>query len=92
MNNENNSPTRSAANAHEGQTAADTNPSTQYEVTFILSQRSYGSVIVEAKTPKEARRKAKKIELLNPNDWAVFWDKTSIDSVKPSAEGSRHES
>jgi hypothetical protein len=85
------SPTRSANIAHKGQATADTNPSTKFEVTFTLSQRSWASVIVEAKSPKEARRKARKIELLSPHDWAVFWDKTSIKSVEPVAEGKSHE-
>ena len=88
----NNTPTRSAANAHEGQTAADTNPPKKFKVLFHLAQRSYGTAIVEASSQNEAREKAGEASLLDVNDSReVFEDEMTVDSVEPISEGKSHD-
>jgi hypothetical protein len=81
----NNTPTRSATNAHKGQTVADTNQLNKYEVMLILAQRSSGSVIIEASSPEEARQKAEEIsEVFN---WEIYEDEITVESVEPASEG-----
>jgi len=83
----NNTPTRSAANAHEGRTAADTNPPKKFKVFFYLVQRSVGSTTVEAPSRHEARSAAKHVQLCDVDDWEVFEDKMTVHSVEPLSEG-----
>jgi hypothetical protein len=87
----NNTPTRSAAIAHEGQTAADTNYREKYMVIFVLVQRSTGSAIVEANSPEEARQKASRIDMNDVNDWEVYEDEMSVDTLDVVDEGDNHD-
>jgi len=87
----NNTPTRSADIAHEGQTAADTNHREKYIVIFILAQRSTGSAIVEASSPEEAQQKASSIDMNDVGDWNVYEDEMSVETVEAVAEGNSHD-
>jgi len=87
----NHTPTRSAANAHNGQTAADTNHREKYMVIFILAQRSSGSAIVEASSPEEARQKASLIDMNDVGDWNVYEDEMSVETVEAVDEGDNYE-
>jgi hypothetical protein len=84
----NNKPTRSASNAHEGQTAADTNSRNEYKIIFLRAQRSYGNAVVEAASLDEARQKASKIAMYEVEHWNISEDEMSVDSVEP-VEGGR---
>ena len=71
------------------QTVSDSNQREQYEVTLILTQRSSGSVIIEASSAEEARREAEKInEVFN---WEIYEDEMTIESVKLASEGNSHD-
>lgn len=79
------------ANAHEGQTAADTNPPKKFKVSFILVQHSYGTTIVEAQSLDEARRGAKHVQLSDVDDWEEFEDQMTVHSVELVSEGQSHD-
>jgi hypothetical protein len=83
----NNNPTRPAAIAHEGQTAAGTNQRRKYEVNFDLAEHSIGSVIVEATSPEEARQIADQIYIEDVKDWQPVMDEMTIESVEIADEG-----
>jgi hypothetical protein len=81
MKNKTKKPTRSAANSHNGQTAADTNNAKKFEVSLLLVQRSSGRVVIEAATIDEARLKASKIKMREVDDWNVIEDDMFVESV-----------
>ena len=85
-----NTPTRSATNAHEGQTVADTNQPKAYRANFILTQRSSGSAIVSAISPEEALKMADKLDLSDIDNWEVYEDEMTLEFID-SEEGQSHE-
>ena len=87
MTTHNNTPTRSTTDAHEGQTVADTNPTQDYEVFLILAQRSTGRIIISAANHEEARKKAEQLTLCDIDNWEVYEDEMTIESVEAISEG-----
>jgi hypothetical protein len=87
----NNTPTRSAVNAYEGQTAADTNHFNKYKVIFRINLRGYASTVVEATSRSEAKRGAKQVELRDVDDYKIVEDKMTVDSVVLVSEGQSHD-
>jgi hypothetical protein len=69
------------------QTVSDSNHYKKYKVFFLLSQRSYGSTMVEATSLHYARQGAKEIQLSDVDNWEVFEDKMSVDSIELVSEG-----
>ena len=68
-----------------------TNTTNKYEVVLILAQKSSGSVIIEATTPEEARQKASQLELYEVQDWNVFEDEMSVESVQLTKGDKSHD-
>jgi len=60
-------PTRSTANTHNEQPAADTKR--KYEIMLGFTQHSTAKVIIKAKSLAEARRKADEIEAEDVDDF-----------------------
>ena len=87
MTTKHNTPTRSATNAHEGQTVADNNQTQKFEVFMILAQRSTGRITISAANFEDARKKAGQLDLGDIENWEVFADEMTIESVEPTSEG-----
>lgn len=74
MNTRKNTPTSSAANAHEEQTAADTNQLRKFKVELQFTQYNFATVFIEAASLAEAEEKADEIQ----SD-EIEWDSISAD-------------
>jgi hypothetical protein len=85
------SPTRSATNAHEGQTAADTNQLKKFEVELHWTQHNTATVIVEASSHAEAEEMADEIQSDEVDDWNPVDGDLSVESVELVDGGDRHE-
>ncbi|MGD0816194.1 MAG: hypothetical protein ABSA83_21590 [Verrucomicrobiota bacterium] len=89
MKTDTNTPTSSAANAHDGQTAADTKK--KYEVTLFWTQHNIGEVIIEADSLAEAEEMADEIESDEIDDWNPTDGEIWVDSVEPIEGGQDNE-
>lgn len=80
MNNKPNEPTRSAPEAHKGQTAADTKK--KYEIMLGYTQHSMAKVIVEARSLAGAQRMADNIEPEDVDDFDPVDGKLRVEWVE----------
>jgi hypothetical protein len=74
-------PTRSKSARHNGRADNDTNKPTKYQVAFSYAQR--GLRIIEARTPAEAREKAKHISVLQKNFWQDMPEAYTVEEIFP---------
>lgn len=64
------------------QAVPTTNAGESFEVFLVLAQRSSGQVLIEAKTPDEARQNASRLGPHEVDNWEVFEDEMSVESVE----------
>lgn len=83
--------TRSASNAHKGQTTADTNNLKEFEVYIFRAQHGHGRIVVEAATLEEAQKMANNIRPDEIEDWDIYDAQVYVDSVEPVDKGQEYE-
>ena len=71
--------------------STDTNPRAKYEIILCFIQHDRAKVVLEAKSIKEAWRKANDIEPDQIDDWNPIHGEISVASVQPVEGGQDHE-
>ena len=79
--------TSSAANAHEGQNAADTNTPKKFEATLSHIQHSWAKVVIEANSLAEAEQKAREVNPEEIQDWNSCECSYDVHTVEPIEGG-----
>ena len=70
---------------------ADTNPQKRFEVTLVLTQEKVAVLNVSATSRDEAAKHASATTLHCVQQWDLFGQRVSVESVQPLKEGNSHE-
>jgi hypothetical protein len=87
MNTNNNNPTRSENNSHNGQLSKDTNALKKYKAWLSFIQQKEAKVIIEAASRDEAWDKASAIKADEIDQWHIFNGAIDVAGIDLVEEG-----